>query len=154
MTPDYAWENIKHIIPKDKQIWEAFYGDGKSGECLKRLGFDVIHKDIDFFENDLGETVYKNYLNVSVAPAAAIEFQHFKDTIIEKINTYFGYKAIMDLRIHQNYIPKHTHMKQSKKKQINKDDIRFVEENVKEFQNLDLKKSLLNLGNKITTEDK
>ena len=39
------------------------------------------------FENDLGETVYKNYLNVSVAPAAAIEFQHFKDTIIEKINT-------------------------------------------------------------------
>jgi hypothetical protein len=45
-------------------------------------------------------------------------------------------------------------MKQSKKKQINKDDIRFVEENVKEFQNSDLKKSLLNLGNKITTEDK
>ena len=45
-------------------------------------------------------------------------------------------------------------MKQSKKKQINKDDIRFVEENVKEFQNSDLKKSLLNLGNNITTEDK
>ena len=60
----------------------------------------------------------------------------------------------MDLRIHQNYIPKYTHMKQSTKKQINKDDIRFVEENVKEFQKSDLKKSLLNLGNKITTEDK
>ena len=60
MTPDYAWENIKHIIPKDKQIWEAFYGDGKSGECLKRLGFDVIHKDIDFFENDLGEIIISN----------------------------------------------------------------------------------------------
>ena len=45
-------------------------------------------------------------------------------------------------------------MTQSKKKQINKEDIKFVEENVKEFQNSDLKKSLLNLGNKITTEDK
>ena len=45
-------------------------------------------------------------------------------------------------------------MKQIKKKHINKDDIKFVEENVKEFQNSDLKKSLLNLGNKITTEDK
>ena len=56
--------------------------------------------------NDYGETTYKNYLNVSVAPAAAIEFQHFKDTIIEKINSYFGYKAIMDLRIQQNYITK------------------------------------------------
>ena len=60
----------------------------------------------------------------------------------------------MDLRIHQNYIPKHTYMKQSKKKQLNKDEIKFVEENVKEFQNSNLKKSLLNLGNKITTEDK
>ena len=45
-------------------------------------------------------------------------------------------------------------MKQSKKKHIDKDDIEFVKQNVKEFQNSDLKKSLLNLGNKITTEDK
>ena len=45
-------------------------------------------------------------------------------------------------------------MKQSKKKQMDKEDIEFVKQNVKEFQNSDLKKSLLNLGNKITTEDK
>ena len=32
MTPKYAWENIEHIIPNDKVIWEAFYGDGKSGQ--------------------------------------------------------------------------------------------------------------------------
>jgi len=31
MTPKYAWENIKHFIPKDKVIWEAFWGDGTSG---------------------------------------------------------------------------------------------------------------------------
>ena len=58
------------------------------------------------YENEIGEMIYKNYLNVSVAPAAALEFQHFKDKIIEKINSYFGYKAILDLRIQQNYIPK------------------------------------------------
>ena len=57
------------------------------------------------YESEIGETIYKNYLNVSVSPAAAIEFQHFKSTIIEKINSYFGYKAISDLRIQQNYIP-------------------------------------------------
>ena len=56
-------------------------------------------------KNDLGETVYKKYLNVSVAPSAALEFQHFKDKIIEKINSYFGYKAII-LRIQQHYVPK------------------------------------------------
>ena len=49
MTPKYAWENIKNYIPKDKVIWEAFYGDGKSGQYLTELGFNVIHKEVDFF---------------------------------------------------------------------------------------------------------
>jgi hypothetical protein len=60
MTPKSAWENIKHLIPKDKVIWEAFYGDGKSGNHLKELGFNVIHEPIDFFENDLGDIIVSN----------------------------------------------------------------------------------------------
>ena len=43
MTPKYAWENIKQYIPNNKIIWEPFYGDGKSGDNLKELGFNVIH---------------------------------------------------------------------------------------------------------------
>ena len=49
MTPKYAWEDIKQYIPKCK-IWEAFYGDGKSGEYLTELGFDVIHEQRDFYD--------------------------------------------------------------------------------------------------------
>jgi hypothetical protein len=60
MTPKYAWENIKHLIPKNKVIWEAFYGDGKSGSYLRELGFEVIHEPIDFFENNLGEIIVSN----------------------------------------------------------------------------------------------
>lgn len=60
MTPKYAWENIAHLIPKDKVIWEAFYGDGKSGEYLKELGFNVIHEPVDFYKNDLGEIIISN----------------------------------------------------------------------------------------------
>jgi hypothetical protein len=60
MTPKYAWENIQHLIPSDKVIWEPFYGDGKSGEYLQELGFQVIHEPIDFFENDLGEIIVSN----------------------------------------------------------------------------------------------
>lgn len=52
MTPKSAWENIKEFIPKDKTIWEAFYGDGTSGQHLKELGFKVIHEPIDFFTNN------------------------------------------------------------------------------------------------------
>ena len=60
MTPKLAWENIKDYIPKDKIIWEAFYGDGKSGKYLKELGFETIHEPIDFFENNLGEIIVSN----------------------------------------------------------------------------------------------
>ena len=60
MTPKYAWENIKQYIPKNKVIWEAFYGDGKSGNYLKELEFNVIHEEVDFFENDLGDVVVSN----------------------------------------------------------------------------------------------
>jgi hypothetical protein len=60
MTPKYAWENIKQYIPKDKVIWEAFMGDGKSGEYLKELGFNVIHNDNDFFESNEGDIIVSN----------------------------------------------------------------------------------------------
>ena len=60
MTPKTAWEDIIHLIPKDKIIWEAFYGDGKSGEYLRELGFNVIHEDIDFFEDNRGDIVVSN----------------------------------------------------------------------------------------------
>ncbi len=60
MTPKYAWEYIINYIPKDKIIWEAFYGDGKSGTYLEELGFNVIHKPVDFFENNLGDIIVSN----------------------------------------------------------------------------------------------
>jgi hypothetical protein len=50
MTSKIAWENIQKYIPKDKVIWECFYGDGNSGKYLRELGFNVIHEDKDFFK--------------------------------------------------------------------------------------------------------
>jgi len=60
MTPKSAWDNIKQYIPKDKIIWEAFYGDGNSGAYLTELGFNIIHEPIDFFENDKGDIIVSN----------------------------------------------------------------------------------------------
>ena len=60
MTPKSAWDDIKQYIPKDKLIWEAFYGNGDSGSHLKELGFNVIHEEVDFFENDLGDIIVSN----------------------------------------------------------------------------------------------
>ena len=50
MTPLNALQDIAHLIPSDKIIWEPFYGDGKSGEHLQGLGFKVEHHEIDFYD--------------------------------------------------------------------------------------------------------
>ena len=60
MTPKSAWENIQQFVPKDKVIWEAFYGDGLSGKYLTELGYEVIHEPIDFFENNKGDIIISN----------------------------------------------------------------------------------------------
>ena len=48
-TPKIVFKSIAHLVPKDKIIWECFYGDGNSGKYLKELGFNVETEDIDFF---------------------------------------------------------------------------------------------------------
>ena len=60
MTPKTAWEAIKHLIPRETVIWEPFYGDGKSGQNLRDLGFNVIHEPIDFFTHDMGDIIVSN----------------------------------------------------------------------------------------------
>ena len=60
MTPHYVWDWIKQYIPNDKVLWEAFIGDGKSGDYLTQLGFNAIHEEIDFFENDKGDVIVSN----------------------------------------------------------------------------------------------
>ena len=60
MTPKYAWENIQHLIPRDKIIWEAFYGNATSGQYLRELGFDVIHENVDFFNTNNGDIIVSN----------------------------------------------------------------------------------------------
>lgn len=62
MTPKETWESIKHLLLpfKDKVIWEAFYGDGKSGEFLRSMGFKVIHEPLDFFKENRGDLIVSN----------------------------------------------------------------------------------------------
>ena len=60
MTPKHVWEAIQEYIPKDKVIWESFYGDGRSGDNLREMGYDVVHEPIDFFEEDRGDVIVSN----------------------------------------------------------------------------------------------
>lgn len=57
-TPKSAWENIIHLLPKDKVYYDPFYSqsseDGsRSGDYLKDLGLNIIHENVDFFTNQV-----------------------------------------------------------------------------------------------------
>jgi hypothetical protein len=100
MTPFSAWDNIKQFIPKDKIIWEAFYGNGESGTHLTKLGFNVIHEQIDFFENDKGDVVVSNP-PFSLIPTILARLKELNKPFIlimpsSKINTQYFRKLFHD----------------------------------------------------------
>ena len=59
-TDKNGWEIIKQFIPTDKVIWAPFYCDGKQKDYFKEMGFDIIHQDEDFFQNNRGEIIVDN----------------------------------------------------------------------------------------------
>ncbi len=60
ITNKEDWERIKQYIPKNKIIWSPFYCDGKQKEYFEEMGFDIIHEDEDFFENNKGDIIIDN----------------------------------------------------------------------------------------------
>ena len=60
ITNKIEWERIKDFIPNDKKIWAPFYCDGKQKEYFKDMGFDIIHEDEDFFDNNKGDIIIDN----------------------------------------------------------------------------------------------
>ena len=103
--------------------------------------------------NELDEPIFKNFLHVKVSPAAAVEFQHYKDTIIEKINSFFGYKAIADLRLQQNFIPKEKVNNKLNDGKISAEEKEKIKNEIAVIHDEELQKSIVNLGASIKRED-
>jgi hypothetical protein len=67
-TPRELWDNITDYLPsKDKVVWEAFYGNGKSGQILSELGCTVIQSNVDFFD-DNSHIIEKSDMIISNVP--------------------------------------------------------------------------------------
>ena len=106
--------------------------------------------------NESGETIYDRYLHVNVSPAAALEFQHFQDKIIEKINSFFGYKAIKGIKIKQHYINNEGLGKIKKSVNLigNKENRKIVKNSIPSILDKELEESIVKLGLSITKEEK
>ena len=101
---------------------------------------------------DDNEKITSNYLLVNVSPVAAIEFQHYNDKIIEKINSYFGYKAIEGIKFQQNYSPKNYNKGSVKPKNLILND--ELKKEVDKINNKSLEESIVKLGLSIRKEKK
>ena len=134
------------IFSKWKEIVGIFFSN--HSEPLK------IHSTKNY-QNDSKEPDFSNSLYVNVSPAAALEFQHFKDKIIEKINSYFGYQAINDIRIIQNYVPNadivnDNTINSKSLKSFNKEELK---KHTKDIKNKDLEDSIVKLGMSINMDE-
>ena len=125
MTPKYAWENIKHLIPNDKIIWESFYGDGESGKYLTELGFNTIHEEIDFFDDEtlpnydiiISNPPFsqsKKIMNrlaildkpfILIMPSSKINTQYFRENFKNKIQIIIPKKRIQFTKLIDGEIP-------------------------------------------------
>jgi transposase len=93
-TPIEVWDNIKHLIPKDKKIWCPFWFEGE--HTLKELGYDIIHENEDFFKNNKGDLIIDNppfgikkkvleyCLKIDkpfilIMPSSTINYQYFRE---------------------------------------------------------------------------
>ncbi len=134
------------ILSKWPQIVGTFFADHSEPDKISRVTEEL---------NEIGQPIFKNFLHVKVSSAAAVDFQHYKDTIIEKINSFFGYKAITDLRIQQNFIKKETinKLKINNENTISNKEKQLIRNEIKGIKNKELEKSIVNLGASIKKED-
>tara|TARA_R100001463_G_scaffold72703_1_gene126570 strand:+ start:450 stop:923 length:474 start_codon:yes stop_codon:yes gene_type:complete len=111
ITNKEEWFRIKEFIPKDKQIWCPFYCDGTMTEIFKEMGFDIIHRDEDFFENNKGEIIIDNppfskkkeiLLRLKeldkpfilIAPAMMLSYKYFQELFKNEIQIIIPEKRI------------------------------------------------------------
>ena len=133
------------ILSKWPQIVGSFFAEHSEPDKISRLT-----EDFDEFD----QPIFKNFLHVRVSPGAAVEFQHYKDTIIEKINSFFGYKAIADLRLQQNFIPKKNERSlKSERFKTTENEKKLIKKEIQNIKDKELENSIVNLGLSINRED-
>ena len=94
-------------------------------------------------------------MQIKTTSAAALELQHYKDVVIERINSYCGYKAITQIKILQ--VPHISNKEEvnSKRKQrisLEKNDSVILEKFTSNIGSKKLKKTLLKLGKSALSE--
>lgn len=103
-------------------------------------------------QNDSGKHGYRK-LEILVTPGAALEVSYAKTQFIEKINQFYGYGFISDIKFKTGKIPELTRKaKLRTPKPLSQDQVEWVENQVENVQNAELREALLKWGKHIVGE--
>ena len=121
------------------------------GKDLSRFSFP---QKIDFKKGQKNNGIL--YLGVP-AGAFALEIQHKSKYIIDKINTYFGYNAVSEIRIIQNssLLPQETSSPKPKPQtNLSPEEKNYISELANGINNPNLKNILIKLGQNVFNDKK
>lgn len=92
-------------------------------------------------------------LEILVTPGAALELSYAKTQIIEKINQFYGYAFIGDIKIKQGALPQLTRKaKRRVAKPLAAEKVEWVETLVDNVEDAELRKALTKLGKNVVSE--
>lgn len=112
-----------------------------------------IPEKIDFKKGQRGNGVL--FLNV-LSGAHALELKHKERMILDKVNGYFGYMAVLSLKIVQNsevFNKEFVEVKENKTV-VSKEEEIYIAELVKDVKNDGLRETLARLGKSIIADNK
>ena len=91
--------------------------------------------------------------------ASALEIKHREKSIVEKVNSFFGYGVISKIKLIQNinFIPKVQGVDkifEQQKMLVSKEEENYIRQQVKDIENEGLREKLFNLGKRVFNENR
>jgi hypothetical protein len=116
---------------------------------------DIVGENISAYSRPL-KAVYDNkinqrILNIDVPVGGfALEIQHKEQYLLNKINSYFGYRAIHKIKVNQNINMKPALIKSistnKKTRELNEDEKKYLEELTDGIEDEKIKEILIKIG--------
>jgi hypothetical protein len=93
-------------------------------------------------------------LTVRVSGAAATEISHLSPQLIDRVNVFYGFRAVDRLKIEQGPLPRRARKMQKRLRSLSDSETRELESTLTGIESADLKERLARLGRLVKTATK
>jgi hypothetical protein len=93
-------------------------------------------------------------LHVKVTGPLALELQHLEPQVIERINSFYGFRAVAGLRLHQGPISAPERRQPSETPQAEASDMAQLDENLAAVDDPELRRALREFGESVLARNK